>query len=479
MKKIKLQNLLVVFIIIILSIGITDKTFQNDTFYTIKIGESILKNGVDMLDHFSIHNIMYPYEHWLYDIFVYLIYNKFGFTGLYISNIVLTSIIGFILYFGTKKLYKNEFISFIITVVSIFLLKNFIATRAQLISYIIFVLEIFLLETLFKHGKKRNILALVILSIMLANIHAAVWPMFFILFLPYIVAFVFNKIKNKKILSFFGEHFISEDYTNIKYIIVAFIICLLAGFINPNNNQCFIHFILLKAGHSMNIIAEHKPTALYNNPFFLIYISIIFFTIIFKKQKYKLKNILFISGLLLLSLSSIRHISLFITIGSFILVDTFSTINISKKNILNTKLFLVLFTIFVSVFLLHSNINNKYISDEYPKEISNYINKKINKNDMRLYNEYNYGSYLLFKNIPVFIDSRASLYTKQFNKQKYDIFDDYNIVNTTGKYKKIFKRYNINYVLTTESSLLNYALKCDYQYKFIYKNNNFILYKKI
>ena len=42
MKKIKLQNLLVVFIIIILSIGITDKTFQNDTFYTIKIGESTL-----------------------------------------------------------------------------------------------------------------------------------------------------------------------------------------------------------------------------------------------------------------------------------------------------------------------------------------------------------------------------------------------------------------------------------------------------
>ena len=106
--KEKIQTLLVITIIIILSIGITDKTFQNDTFYTIKIGESILKNGIDMLDHFSIHSIMYPYEHWLYDLFMYFLYNNFGFTGLYISNIVLTSILGFILYFGTKKLYKNE-----------------------------------------------------------------------------------------------------------------------------------------------------------------------------------------------------------------------------------------------------------------------------------------------------------------------------------------------------------------------------------
>ena len=55
---------------------------------------------------------------------------------------------------------------------------------------------------------------------------------------------------------------------------------------------------------------------------------------------------------------------------------------------------------------------------------------------MRLYNEYNYGSYLLFKDIPVFIDSRASLYTKQFNKLNYDILNDYNEINTTGKYRK-------------------------------------------
>ena len=35
---------------------------------------------------------------------------------------------------------------------------------------------------------------------------------------------------------------------------------------------------------------------------------------------------------------------------------------------------------------------------------------------MKIYNEYNYGSYLLFRGIPVFIDSRCDLYTKEYTK---------------------------------------------------------------
>lgn len=53
MKK---KYFIVSFIILsILCIITTPIVFQNDTFYTIKIGKYILTNGIDMLDHFSIH----------------------------------------------------------------------------------------------------------------------------------------------------------------------------------------------------------------------------------------------------------------------------------------------------------------------------------------------------------------------------------------------------------------------------------------
>ena len=74
-------------IIVILCICLTPIAFQNDTFYTIKIGELIFNNGIDMQDHFSLHSLPYTYPHWLYDFVIYLIYSISGFTSLYIFNI--------------------------------------------------------------------------------------------------------------------------------------------------------------------------------------------------------------------------------------------------------------------------------------------------------------------------------------------------------------------------------------------------------
>ena len=490
MKKIRKFDVLAIILIIIISIGIASKTFQNDTFYIIKVGELIVKNGIDMIDHFSIHNIMYPYEHFLYNIFVYFIYNSFGFLGLYISNIIFTIILGIIMYFGTKKLYKNSIISLIITLTSLLLLKNFIATRAQLISYIIFILEIYCLESLFKSGKKKYILFLFILAVLLANIHAAVWPMFFVLFMPYIasyIIFILKKgfLKSKKtndfknyLIKISNKFFIEENYNNIKYIILSFILCIIGGFINPNNNQCFTYFIKVKMGNTLNIISEHQPTVLYNNPCFLLYIFIIFLFFLFFKRKFKIRNLFLIFGLLFLALSSVRHIALFITIGSFILTESFSSIKMTTKTKKMVTLFVSLFIIFISSIIFYTNYNDKYISDYYPIKAANFINKNINKKNMRLFNEYNYGSYLLFKGIPVFIDSRANLYTKPFNKLGYDIFDDYDKIVSTGKYKKLFKKYKINHILIERNSKLDYSLRCNKNYKIIYKDKKFVIFKK-
>lgn len=48
-KKVNIKfNVLAIIAIIILCFAICPKTLQNDTFYTIKIGELILNNGIDM-----------------------------------------------------------------------------------------------------------------------------------------------------------------------------------------------------------------------------------------------------------------------------------------------------------------------------------------------------------------------------------------------------------------------------------------------
>ena len=48
-------TIMAVILIAIFCFAISPVTLQNDTFYTIKIGEHILQNGIDMKDPFSWH----------------------------------------------------------------------------------------------------------------------------------------------------------------------------------------------------------------------------------------------------------------------------------------------------------------------------------------------------------------------------------------------------------------------------------------
>ncbi len=71
-------DIMVILLIAMFCFAITPITLQNDTFYTIKIGEHIVNNGIDMKDPFSYHDLKYTYPHWLYDVGIYLIYNIGG-----------------------------------------------------------------------------------------------------------------------------------------------------------------------------------------------------------------------------------------------------------------------------------------------------------------------------------------------------------------------------------------------------------------
>lgn len=51
-------------------------------------------------------------------------------------------------------------------------------------------------------GKKRYIVALALNAILLANCHAALFPMYFVVFLPYIAEYLISFINKKNLLTF-------------------------------------------------------------------------------------------------------------------------------------------------------------------------------------------------------------------------------------------------------------------------------------
>ena len=202
-------HILAIVCIVLFCAAITPITMQNDTFYTIKIGEHILQNGIDMQDPFSWHeNLPYTYPHWAYDTGIYLIYHLGEISGIadggmlfiYVSTVILACVLGVVVYRTCVKISKNSLISFILTMFVMYLMKDFIAARAQLVTFILFVLTILCIETFLETNKKRYLFYIVIISIIIANVHVAVWPFFFVLFLPYIAEYCIAKIIEANII---------------------------------------------------------------------------------------------------------------------------------------------------------------------------------------------------------------------------------------------------------------------------------------
>ena len=105
--------------------------------------------------------------------------------------------------------------------------------------------------------------------------------------------------------------------------------------------------------------------------------------------------------------------------------------------------------------------------------------KNLDVNNIKLFNEYNYGSYLLYRGIPVFIDSRADLYAPEFNGKK-DIFIDFINTSNLGKYYgKTFEEYGITHVILYKNAKIRMLIDEaePENYNKIYSDNNFVIYE--
>lgn len=497
------HNIIAIIALIIICFAITPKTFQNDTFYTIKIGEHILQNGIDMQDPFSWHEgLPYTYPHWAYDVITYIIYNATGFCGLYIVTSILSIILGITLYITSKKISKSYIISLILTIVTMIIFRSYIAARAQLVTFILFVLTILFIEKFLETKKIKYAIMLVIIPIIIANIHLAVWPFYFILFLPYIaeylIAIFYKKWINKEGISK-EQKLILQKNDNTKWLILIAVVAMLTGFLTPLGTTPYTYLIKTMQGTTTQSISEHTPLVLFNKKELIILFAIFITFFSFTKVKIKLSDLLMISGLTILAIASNRQVSMLLLIGTIIfaklinnLITLYMDTNWEEKasRLLNNKLIycLIILAIILSGILLYiDQIDDKFINEKsYPVQASKWIKENLDIENIKLFNEYNYGSYLLYQDIPVFIDSRADLYAPEFNGKKDEngklvgknIFDDFiNISSITTYYQTKFDEYGITHVILQRNTKLNMLLSHDENYNQIYLDENFVIYE--
>lgn len=532
-------TIMAVILIAIFCFAISPVTLQNDTFYTIKIGEHILQNGIDMKDPFSWHeNLQYTYPHWLYDVVIYLVYSIGGQVGIYISTIVLSIALGLTMYLVNIKLTKNKLTSFVLTIGAMYLLRNYIAARAQLVTFILFILTVYFIEMFLETKKKRYVVGLIIIPIIIANVHLAVFPFYFVLYLPYIAEYMIYILSNteiilvtakidrlnKKILKTTKEEEIQKikdeinrleekneknirkkekikanpykikirGNDNVKALIIIMIICLFTGFLTPLGTTPYTYLIKTMQGTTTHNISEHLPLTLVDNLEFMCTLVLFIAILTFTDTKIRLSDLFMLGGLIFLTFYTRRQFSMFTLICVIILNRLINALldkydpegckkAIKKMTTITGMIVTICLVLTISVIQYKPKMNDHFIDENsYPVGAATYILENLDIKNIKLYNEYNYGSYLIFRGIPVFIDSRADLYAPEFNPG-VEVFNDYiNLSNVDiDNVEEKLDKYGItNMLMYKKSKLRKFVEQNTEKYNLLYEDDNFCLFER-
>ena len=450
---------------------------DNDFWFLINTGKYIINSGIPHIEPFTIHsNFSFVAQQWLTDIIFYLIYNKFNIYGMYIFILISNLIVVFLLYKLSLLINKgNKKIAILTTIImDIFYARLFLSTRPQVFDIILLLLELYLLELFIKRNNKKYLIGLPIISLLMINLHASVWPMIFVFLLPYYVGRINLKFTTK------------ENY-KLKPLIIVTIIMFLFGFINPYGidamKYLFNSYGIDKIDES---IKEMAPLTIKNGiTIYILILFIIITCIINKNKKNNLRYTLLLLGTTLLSLQHLKG-ELFFLVSSVIIVnnnlkDIFPEENKNSSTEINKKIKILLLTI-LCIIILISFKNKKYIkeADNYYYEISEILKENKAESSV-IYTGYNAGAYIEYQGFKCYIDPRAEVFLKSNNK-KEDIFVEYyEFQNGKINIKKFIDKYKFDYIIIDnyENILHTYIDEIE-EYTQIYnKNDELKLYKRI
>ena len=476
--KKNIAPILLVIAMVVSIIILCPKPMQNDTFWSIKVGEKLVKDGTWDVDTFSMHDgLKYVAHHFFTDVVIYFAYVLGGFTGLYVLEILMALGLAWILYLLNKELCGSKKLSYSMLCIQMVLLTLFISVRAQMISYILFALELLLLEKSRKQDKLKYYIGLGIIPLLLTNFHMGVAPFYFILLGVYgldalNIKFLWLKTNTK------------PDVKRFKKLIILGVIGIVLLFINPYGLDGVVYCFKTLGNDFINTyIDEFQPFSMRDSITMLhvFYIIFVLFVFMVNKAKVDLKDMLLIFGTLFMHFTAYRYTSLFIICSAVIvkyIVSIIKTMELEKVD----KIAFVVTSILVMMVLgvdMLSTRNMDYLEDAVAPVKAVEVLKENIDSDTFLYNDYIWGGYLILNDIEGFIVSRADLYTEEYNEGITVAKDFAKIQMLQEGYKEAMDKYNFNTYLVHTNSLTSRMLDDKEDFECIYTDDTASIYKKL
>lgn len=472
--SLSMSNLLVVIVFLLCGYMALEPVSDNDTWWHIKTGEYIVKNlSIPTTDIFSFYgmenNLHWTAHEWLSDVVLYLFYHIGGFPLLMALPIILLFITLFIMYRLMKPIfYHNFLIGTIWFFILGFTLSLFTTTRPHMFSLILFALTVSIVYSFIKR-KSRVIYTLPIITLLWANLHGGSSSLPLVLLIIVLVS-SFIPVKWERV-----KPFLLTRYQK-KTLFIVLLLSTLSICINPYGWKMLIYPIVNMMDKTMlALIVEWQSPNLHNVTGVVIFVvvGIAVSMVLLSKKSISILDFLLLGAFAYLTFKSLRQVTYFaIVVTPIVMYHLPVFIRQNTKNLLNGVI------IFVFAILFLANGVQKMLTptdtETYPsKEM---IEKIEEVKPERLFNNYDWGGYLIFhlhdKEIYPFIDGRADIFSK------HTMEDYHTLYSLTPNWREKIKEYQFDAVLFQKNLSLPAELVNTGEWKVYYKDDISVLLVK-
>ena len=455
-----------------------NQVLDNDIWFLLNSGRFVFENGIPTVEPFTIHEgLSFVMQQWMTASLFWTVYSKLGAIGLLALVIVLYALIVLFVFKICMLISENHFLlSYAITFIIGILISFFMVTRPYIISTLLIVIAVFCLESYIKTGKMQYLYSLPFLSMLQINIQAAMWPMLFVVLIPY-------WIDSFKFRLFFIR---GQGYAK-KPLLAATLLMLAAGFVNPYGYNAMVYLFKSYGYAEINrMVGEMQPANINTAIGKIIFASmaiVILTYCLYKKGDSTLRYTLFTFGMGVLALSSLRGFLFFAIFAFFPLSRFLRDINFNfkgemissskRQNILRTLLIILICAGLVGGFVYKNRKANENDAGPEGARQVDYLLKTADPETTVLYTSYNAGGYAEYMGYRCYLDPRAEVFVRANNK-KADIISEYFSLQTGQLYYRDFlDKYAFTHLLVPSGDILFTYLANDSDFKIVYEDDDY------
>ena len=459
----------------------------NDYWWHIKAGEYIVTNkAIPFTDVFSwigVKEGFYWHSHeWLAEIVLFFNFKLLGEFSGYIFAVSLVLVLATLLYFFNREGYiQNKLLAIIWVFIGANSFIYVSSPRPHLISFIFLTITIYLLYEYRENEKSKKIWFIPLISFLWVNFHGGSSN------LPYVLTFIFiftglfdfeiGKISFKRLSN-----------KQIKTYLIIAICSVLVLVINPHGFDMITYpysnmgdnFMLLNIAEWRSPDLKLKTDLIH---YIIMAIPIMLFTT--TKRKIDFIDLTLCFAFIYLTSKSIRFSILLYIVSTFFIFKymehlkfefkTNKLIKLTNKiKVFSYKLVLAFsfaIIIIIPLTVITSDVTEKLFKAPISDEIIEYIKEAKPE---RLYNSYNAGGYLIYNDIPVFVDGRADMYSEGGTLK-----DAMNLDEMLVNVEEVINKYDFDmFLLDKDTQLVQYFEKIN-EFREVLKDDDYILFEKI